>query len=481
MRNKALLILLIGFSSPLLSQQESEEQSQQQSQQYVQPSIGLTQLLNSARQFYPKVLAAQQQQAHAKAQLIGAEGGYDWQLDQALKARTSGYYDGVYLENKLTRPLPMMNAKVFAQYRISDGDFPIYEQDWVTQDGGEASIGLSLSLLQGRKNDERRFQLEDARLELALTGYEQLKVENRVLIEASTAYMSWLLAARQQEVYRNLLKMAELQQKVLRRRVSVGDSAEVDLLDQQQELIKRRSQLLKADNALLKAATQLSLYWRDDSGRPIRPDNTQVPTQLPNLPELQHREKSVWLAEVIEKHPQLQAMQVKRQQLENKRHLHSEELLPKLDFSVKLAQDLGNEVENLNELESVVGLQLSVPLQRRQGKAKVSKLEAEIRELDYRFNGLAEQLRSELENGLLELHNSIAQAELAQQQVTVTDRLRQGEYQRFEAGASDMFRLNIREQMAARAQIDAVSASLKQSLMVLELLGLSYQIPQYIH
>jgi len=52
-------------------------------------------------------------------------------------------------------------------------------------------------------------------------------------------------------------------------------------------------------------------------------------------------------------------------------------------------------------------------------------------------------------NGLLELHNSIAQAELAQQQVTVTDRLRQGEYQRFEAGASDMFRFNIREQMAA--------------------------------
>lgn len=442
------------------------------------PVITLGELLTSASQFYPKVLEARQRRAMAEAQLQSAEGGYDWQLEQKLKLRPNGYYDGSYLENKITRPLQTMNARLFAQYRISEGDLPIYEQQRQTQSGGEASIGLSLSLLQGRRIDSRRFELADARLEVELAGYQQLRDENQVLVDAAGAYMAWLLAARQQQVYQNLVATAELRQQALRHRVTLGDRAEIELLDQRQELLKRRAQLLEADNALQRSAAALSLYWRDARGRPSQPTLAQLPAELPTLSQWHSCSEQQWLSAISAKHPQLQALLLRREQIENRRQLQREQLLPRLDLQIKLAQDMGSVHQQFDQFESVVGLELSVPLQRRQAKGRIAKLDAELRQLDYNYQGATEQLRLEVINGYANLQNSAELSELVRGQADLTEQLRLREYQRFSAGASDTFRLNLREQISARAAVDAVSAGLNQSLAALQLLGLSYQIEQ---
>jgi hypothetical protein len=118
--------------------------------------VTTNELIESIKLNHPKLMmlnAGEQQNIEA---INSAQGAFDLRLKQDTKLKTTGYYDGKYLSQKVEKPLRFMGGEVSSEYRISDGEFPIYDGEYDTSSAGEASVALELSLLQNRDIDKRR-------------------------------------------------------------------------------------------------------------------------------------------------------------------------------------------------------------------------------------------------------------------------------------------------------------------------------------
>lgn len=438
--------------------------------------ISLQDVLASARESFPKILEAQQKVQQAQAEQLSAQGSFDTKLEQKSRVRTSGYYSGLFANQKIIKPLQNYNAKVFAEYRYADGEFPVYEDEYATLEGGEVSLGVSFSLLLDRDIDENRLALANTDLKRNRAKLRQQATENEVQFDAALAYLNWLNTNQQLVVYQSLLNTAEQRQSAIVQRVALGDSAEIELLDHQQNLLKRKAQVMKAENALEVSAIKLSMYWRDQQGRPQMPDKPQSSSSLPKLPAYIEENIDILVSEAVTRHPDINQVKNTLEQVNNESRLYENQLLPNVDLEIKVGHDLGAGSETRDGLESYVGLQFSMPLERRKAKGKLNKATAKIKELGYLQQRLIESLTGSLYQTHAKFNNAIAQASVSLQRSEIAQRLQQQEQQRFAQGASDVFLLNLREENSAEAKIEALTAELAYVLAGIELLGRAYQM-----
>ncbi|WP_158658040.1 TolC family protein [Agarilytica rhodophyticola] len=438
--------------------------------------ISLENVLASTRSSFPKILEARQKLKQAEAAQLSAQGAFDTQLQQNSRVRTSGYYSGLYANQKIIKPLQNYNTKVFAEYRYADGEFPVYEDEYVTLEGGEFNFGVSFSLLRDRDIDEKRLELANTDLQRSMEKMRQQAVENDVQYDAALAYLNWLNTHQQLTVYQKLLTTAEERQSAIVKRVALGDSAEIELIDHQQNLLKRQGQVLKAQNALEIAAIKLSLYWRDNQGRPQRPELPTKNAGIPNFPMDLRDNIDMLVSDAIVRHPDINQVENKLEQVSNESRLYKNQLLPNVDLEVKVAHDLGAGSETRDGLESYIGLQFSMPLERRKAKGKLNKATAKIRELEFLRQRLIETLTGSLYQTHAKFINAIAQSDVSLQRSKIAQKLQVQEQKRFSEGASDIFLLNLREENSAEAEIEAITAELSHVLAGIELLGRAYQM-----
>ena len=443
---------------------------------FAQRTLSLHEVLASATQRFPKILEAEQKLEQAEARRYSASGAFDLEFQQQSRARTAGYYDGIYAKQKLIKPLAQGNAKVFLEYRLADGEFPVYEDEFVTLDKGEVSLGLSFSLLRGREIDKYRLALSNADLDVSMEAFRQEAEKNSVQFEAAMVYMEWLNAYQQLGVYRQLLATAKARQTAISDRVKLGHAAEIELLDQQQNVVKREAMVLKAQNEMRLRAIDVSFYWRNESGEPQVVADNWVPHTPASLPEHRYADLSALIDDAITRHPDIRQVEVMLAQMDNQRRLYQNEMLPQVDIHMKAAQDMGDGSETREGLESYVGLEFAMPLQRRSAKGKLSEVRAKIKELGFLRQRLAESLTVSLQQANAKYKNAKAQAELARRRAELTERLLQQEQQRFMEGASDLFKLNLREEHLAEAQISAVTSELERLMASIALFGYAYQM-----
>lgn len=90
-------------------------------------------------------------------------------------------------------------------------------------------------------------------------------------------YWDWVAAARQRAVARALLDLAEARDVQLADAVALGQIAPIERLDNRRAILQRQSALIAAERLLEQRAIDLSLYYRDASGAPVRPEAARVP------------------------------------------------------------------------------------------------------------------------------------------------------------------------------------------------------------
>ena len=149
--------------------------------------LTLEAVLASSRERYPQVLAAREKIRAQAGKLLSSEGAFDLYAEQTSKSRLSGYYDGRYTNTKIVQPLSGFSTDVYGGFKISGGDFPIYEDEAYTLDAGEFKIGAVFSLLRDRDIDDRRAKLRDNRLTLEQTELDAMLTRVRVQHDAMTA------------------------------------------------------------------------------------------------------------------------------------------------------------------------------------------------------------------------------------------------------------------------------------------------------
>jgi outer membrane protein TolC len=414
-------------------------------------------VLAASEKHFPSILRALAQRQAAEGRVTESLGAFDIVFAADGFDRMSGFYDGTALGGKVIKPLRPLGAQLYGEYALSNGDFPIYEDENFTNTGGTAKLGVLFSLFRDRDIDARRFGQIDAELALLQADLEVLLTKIGVQQRALAAYWNWVAAGQQLAVYENLLKIALEREVGLEREVSSGRRAAIFITENRQNITRRQTLTTASRRDFQIAANQLAFYLRGENGETKQPPTARLPAEpqfgtLPDLPTA----ASLNMNELLAQRPELQILQTGAERALQKIAVSENELKPRLDLSFELAEGFGAIGEggaSREGTDTIVGFTFTVPLERRQARGKITQAKAELESLRQEQRRVEDQVEIELRNILIELDNARQLMELARQDVELSETMRRAEVRRFEQGASDFFLVNIREETAADARV----------------------------
>lgn len=428
-------------------------------------SLQLSAVLAASAQHFPRILESYAEREAAEGRLLAADGAFDLVLASEGRARASGFWSGRYVDNKIVKPLGPFGGQIFGSYRIADGRFPIYEDQYYTNRLGEFKVGVVLSLLRDRDIDQRRFNRLDATLGLQNADFELLLAQVGVQHQAMIAYNNWVFSGLQLAVYQDLLAIAKERQQRLAEQVARGQRAAIVLTENQQNVLRREILVADAERSQAVAATTLSLYLRDETGKPSLPPPQQRPTRAPQTGDALIAEAIADSQHALALRPDLGLLRTEMARADARLALGRNELKPRLDFSYEIGRDIGGIQEggpSRDGLDNIVGFKLSAPIERRFAKGRIQEAAARRRAVEFRLQRTGEQIGAEIENIRIDLVATDRLARLAAQEVEQAQTMQGAEARLFDNGASDFFRLNQREEQTADARIRSLQAQLRR-------------------
>lgn len=422
--------------------------------------LQLSEVLESSRRFAPSILEALAMARAADGRVLASEGAFDLLFTGEGYSRVAGFYDGTYVQGKAIQPLTDNGGQLEASYRVSRGDFPTYEDYSFTDRLGELKVRGVFALLRDRAIDDRRFGQRNAVIERDIAGLDALIIAIGVQQRAIQSYGQWVAAGQQVQVYRALVGLAQDRQEGIRRQVQLGARAAILLTENEQNLLRRQSLLVAAERDLANAAQRLSLFWRDDDGRPRVATPADLPTSLPMIPAARDANPAAILA----RRPDLKLLEQRLELGETRLELERNRLLPSLRLFAEAGKDFGEQGlggRSRDPFEAVVGFTFSMPLQNRAAKGQVAAAEASISALEWRRRQSEEQIIAEIQQLSTNLSAAERLAVLARDEEVQAEKLAAGERRLFQAGASDFFLVNLREDAAANAAIRRLDAEFR--------------------
>ncbi len=430
-------------------------------------TLDVSEVQSSAQENFPKIIEGLADRRAAEARSLAALGAFDLVFDAEGYGWADGFYDGRSVEGTASRRLQDYGAEFYGGYKLSNGDFPIYEDERFTNTGGKLEIGGLFSLIRNREIDKERFLLSDAQLAVRAANFDVLLTRIGVAQQAMIAYWRWVALGHKTRVYMELLSIALDRQVGLEQEVKRGARPEIFLTENMQNITRRKSLLAAAQRDFNQAANDLGLYYRSKDGEIRIVADSRLPEYEPVAQNISDIPAMVNMSDAIAKRPEVMTIRNTITRTLRKVELNQNDLLPQLDLKLEMAQPLGTVAEggvSRDETDIIIGLQFSIPFEQRAARGALAENEARLTALRQRERFIQDQMQLEVRNILLNLRTSQELLQLSIQEVEQAEILRDAERTRFKQGASDFFLVNIREQTAAEARIRYYFAGMQREI-----------------
>lgn len=452
-----LMVPLLVLAAPALGQQAGSAAPAAPLPAPAGAPLTLDEVLRASARAAPQIVEALARERAAEGRALSAAGAFDTVFEGDGFSRPAGYYDGSIVGARVMRPLTNNGGYVYGGYRVSRGEFPIYEDQNYTNRLGEVKVGALYSLLRDRLVDERRTRQSIAAGDIDIARFERQAVTIGVQRRAIDAYQNWVVAGLRLAAYRDLLNLSENRRGALARQVQLGARPDILLAENDQNLVRRRAMVVQAERDFQAAANSLSLYFRDEFGEPVLVGAERLPRDASALTGVAAAAR----VDLVQRRPDLQLLLARIDQGSARLALAENDLRPRLDLRGELGKDIGEEGlggPSRTPLEGIVGFRFSLPLQNRAARGRVAEARAEIDALEARRRFLRDQITTEVEGINIGVGAAERLAEIAEQERVLADRLAAAERRRFELGSSDFFLVNQREETANDARVRLIDA-----------------------
>ena len=427
-------------------------------------ALSLDDVIRSVVDRYPLLRAAELEQSVAAADLLSAEGGFD----PSIRARATSIATGPYTSDRVEAfaevPTALWGTRFFAGYRVSRGDFPVYDGKQVTGDYGEARAGLQVPLWRDGPIDRRRAALRRAELgiDAARLGVGQQRIE--IVRAASLRYWDWVAAGHRVNVARDNLAIAVTRDSALAIRVEHGDIPAFERAENERVIHQRTAQVAVAERSLQNASIELSLYLRAADGSPTRPDSSRLPDAFPDIAPL-HGDSRTTEESALARRPELRRIDLMQEQARVDRALWNNQRKLALDVVAAGAKDFGAVSDpRLGKPELELTLLIDIPLWTRPQDGRVQAADAALARLSHQSRFARDRVLADVRDARSALDMSVERIAATRKEVVTSRQLVQMERQRFELGEGTLLIVNLREQSLVEAQqreIDAVTDYVK--------------------
>ncbi len=451
----ALLTLATVFSASLRVVADDQPKSGTRSTSSV---LQLDEVIKATLEYHPALHGEIEERRAADADLLSAQGAFDPSIKGEGTNYVTGGYSGSYGGAYVEQPLQFYGSRVVAGYRVGDGTFPIYENWYETNNGGEAHAGVEVPLLRDGPTDRRRVNISksEAGQQLADAMVEQRRID--LARSAALSYWDWTAARLKVKTYSKLLEVALERDRQISERVKKGDLPEFDSVDNQRAVLQRQAQLLTAERSLKNSEFTLGLFYRDNSRQPLDVSGFSTLDRIPMpLFEVQ-RSPEEPIEEAMRARPEFKGLDAQRQQNEFELKLARNQILPRLDLRVFTAKDYGAGVDKREDTELKAGVRFEIPLLTRTQEGRIDFYEAKQRKIAFTETFLKERIRADVQDVLNALEIARKRVQVTAQEVQAARSLAEGERSRFGLGDSNLIFVNLREQNAADAEVREIEA-----------------------
>jgi outer membrane protein TolC len=392
----------------------------------------------------------------AKQEIRLARGNFDPKLELSYQQKNLGgteYYDLLDGSLKFPTVLPF-DPKVGVQR--NQGQY-VNPENYISDQFNYQQFyaGISMPLGRGLITDERRTALRQAELFSDMTEAEQVKLVNKLLLEATKEYWQWYFAYYNYRIQNNGVLLAE----EIFRRVKIntlqGEAATIDTVQAQITLQERLVQQQEALLAFRNSGIQLSTYLWDSLANPLMLSLNLAPVRPSENWSLTKGALEELKNQARVNHPELRKLSVKLDQLEVERRLAVEFLKPTLDASYTFLNQpfdpRWNSSFDLGE-NYKFGLDFSFPIFLRKERAKLAQTKIKISSTTFE-RGLAERdVINQIEAAYNTLDVTGSMIAQLSSMVENYERLLQAEFLNLENGESDLFKINIQQEKLINAQ-----------------------------
>ena len=321
----------------------------------------------------------------------------------------------------------------------------------------QLQTGISLPVGRGLFTDERRAAVKQAQLFTKLAEAEQIKLINKILLEAAKEYWQWYYAYYSYRLFTNSAQIASEVYRRVHLNATLGEASAIDTVQSkitlQQRLIERQEAYLE----FLNQGIRISNYLWDAKESPVLLMPSVAPILVPGedqLLSLQTLQELKFLAR--QNHPDLQKINIKLSQLEVERKLAVEYLKPRLDLSYSfLNQPIGPEGSFQSfkfGSDYKFGVDFSIPILLRKERAKLGQTKIKIRGTELERT----QSEREILNQVQQVFNQLTNTNLILVQQTAMvynyEQLLRAELMNLELGESDLFKINVQQEKLIQSQ-----------------------------
>ncbi len=203
----------------------------------------------------------------------------------------------------------------------------------------------------------------------------------------------------------------------------------------------------------------LSLFFRDNLGNPVLAERERLPSAFPEptAPDPGILPRDIQSALVAR--PEIRRIQLQRERTEIDRRLARNNMLPNLDIGAAVSAPLGAErYKDRSEVEIEAGVELKVPLQRRDAQGRVAAAEAQLDRLEAEEGFARDRVETEIRDTFSAWIAAFEQTGQTHLNVELAQTLEEAEQTLFDRGAADLLALQIRELAAFEARVLEVDA-----------------------
>jgi outer membrane protein TolC len=387
----------------------------------------------------------------ARQEIRLARGAFDPKLDFALSRKQfqgKTYYDQTDAQIYFPSQFPL-NPKV----GIERNRGTLLNPSETIPGERQLFAGISMPLVRGLFTDDRRADLQRAKLFQTLAEADQIKMVNKVLLQAAKEYWQWYHAYYN---YRLLNRATAVASEIFSRvkmNQSYGEAAAIDTV---QAKITLQTRLVEQQEALLafqNAGITLSNFLWDDQGQPLQLAPHVAPVAAVQDGEILSLKTAEDLAVTArENHPDLRKIRTEIEQLRVDEALAKEFLKPRLDLDyAMLAEPSRNfSLDPVNDYK--LGLDFSFPILLRKERSKLAQTRLKITGTQYEQILAEREIVNEVNATFNQLANTGIILGQQTEMVNLYDRILNAELLNLEQGESDLFKINIQLEKLIQAQ-----------------------------
>ena len=325
-----------------------------------------------------------------------------------------------------------------------------------TGDTGEYFVRLYVPLMRDAIYNSANIAEQKAKINEIIADYIYYQAQLSLLEKASQVYYKWLASKTVFDIEADILKLLEEQVDLVHKQVDLGNLAALNTVEAEREFQNRKTKVITANRAFERESIDLTRFlWTNDQ-------DTYNTLRLNNSPEFNDELSPLSIDEIeaaksfaLSHRPEFEAIKLNSDIATLERKFAKNQALPQLDALVNAGIETG---EDSIGPTLAAGLNLSLPLRVRTARAKRQQAEYRLEQLDIQQKQLKLDIFMDIENSASIVNNNYDKYIAAKENFELSQKLEQGEIDRFELGDGTLFLVIRRQRSRVEANIEMIKA-----------------------